>query len=184
MEERKMIQACLEGDDEAFEALVRKYFRKVFHLAMSMTQNSAEADDLAQEVFIKTYTSLTHFRGKSSFSTWIYQIALNHIRDFLRKKRRTKTESLTRESNSNTWESHSSTEKSQEAQQLIQMALQKLPEKFRIMIILRDIHGFSYEEISKILNISPGTVDSRLHRARHKLRQELLPFLQAKGGPS
>ncbi|HDJ22759.1 MAG TPA: sigma-70 family RNA polymerase sigma factor [Candidatus Aminicenantes bacterium] len=182
MNEEKLIQACLDGNNEAFEVLVKKYYRKVFQLALSLTRNPAEADDLAQEVFIKAYTALPSFRGKSSFSTWLYQITLNHIRDHHRKQARTRTESWPIRNHHLPVETSQPTEKPQEVQQLIQRALQKLPDKFRLIITLRDVHGFSYEEISNILNISPGTVDSRLHRARKKLRQELLPFLKEKGG--
>ncbi|HHF42417.1 MAG TPA: sigma-70 family RNA polymerase sigma factor, partial [Candidatus Aminicenantes bacterium] len=74
MEETKLVQAALEGDEAAFEALVKKYYRKVYQLAVSITNNPAEAEDLAQEVFIKVYSSLSQFQGQSSFGTWLYQV--------------------------------------------------------------------------------------------------------------
>jgi len=180
MEETKLVQAALEGDEAAFEALVKKYYRKVYQLAVSITNNPAEAEDLAQEVFIKVYSSLSQFQGQSSFGTWLYQVILNHGRDFLRQKRRRATDSWSRKKTTSVWPASASQEKSLEAQQLILKALSKLSDKLRMIIILKDIHGFSYEEIAKILKISLGTVDSRLHRARRKLRQELLPFWRAK----
>lgn len=182
MDEKKLIRACLDGNHEAFEVLVKKYYKKVFQLAFSLTRNPTEADDLAQEVFIKAYTALPGFRRKSSFSTWLYQITLNHVRDFLRQQSRSKVDSWPTQNHLVTSASSQPEEKPQEAHRIIHSALQKLPEKYRIIISLRDIHGFSYEEISKILNVSPGTVDSRLHRARKKLREELLPYLEEKGG--
>ena len=187
MDEKELVRLCKEGDEESFGALVNKYKTKVFHLAYSMTQNSDISDDLAQEVFIKAFFSLPKFKLKSSFGTWLYRIAVNHIRDFLRKEGRVKhisferlpEMSLPQESEIKAREREMDNEK---RKRIVMETIQNLPEKYRIILSLRDIQGTPYGEIAKILNISPGTVDSRLHRARKLLKEKMAPFLNQEGG--
>ncbi|MGD2294390.1 MAG: sigma-70 family RNA polymerase sigma factor [Candidatus Aminicenantes bacterium] len=186
MDEQELVRRSQEGDEEAFGALVNKYKIKVFHLAYSLTHNLETADDLAQEVFIKAYLALKKFKGQSEFGTWVYRIAVNHCRDFLRKKSRMSQISFEdiqdkvalRENETSPEDREREDE---ERKKLIHQAIQTLPEKHRVILSLRDIQGFSYDEITKILNLSPGTVDSRLHRARKKLKNKLEPFFSQKG---
>jgi len=187
MEEKKLVQLSREGNQEAFAELVKKYKTKMFNLAFGLTRNHEIADDMAQEIFIKTYFALPKFKFKSEFGTWLYQIAINHIKDYLRKEGRIK-KVLFEESRQNTFILENETirkEKEQSLEQrkkLIHQAIQTLPQKYQVILSLRDIQGFSYEEIARILKLSPGTVDSRLHRARKMLRKKLAPFLNLKGG--
>jgi len=180
MEENVLVQRSEEGDQEAFSALVNKYKTKVFRLAFSLIRDRDIADDLAQEVFIKAYLSLPKFQHKSEFGTWLYRIAVNHTKDYLRKKMRRKEVPL--EDFAISQEDDTlAPEKDREEEQKIALfyrSLDELPEKYRLILTLRDRQGFSYAEIAKILKVSPGTVDSRLHRAREMLRKKIRPFLE------
>jgi len=181
MDEKTLVQLSLEGNNDAFEELVKKYKTKMFNLAFSMTHNRESADDLAQDIFIKSYAALKNFRFQSEFGTWIYRIALNHIKDFLRTENRMvkvpfeegyrqmgeqEDEILKRERDIT----------QEKRQHLVYDGIRALPEKYRTILSLRDIQGFSYEEIGQILKLSAGTVDSRLHRARKLLRKKIAPF--------
>ena len=187
MEEKELVQLSREGSEEAFAELVKKYRIKVFNLAYSLTRDRDVADDLAQEAFIKAYYALPRFQSRSGFGTWLYRIAINHVRDYLRKKSRMiqisieniKESSILQEDKMMKEEKESTEE---QRKQLVHQSIRSLPEKHQVILSLRDIQGFSYEEISKILKISAGTVDSRIHRARKMLRKKLAPFLSRKGG--
>ncbi|MBS3819524.1 sigma-70 family RNA polymerase sigma factor [bacterium] len=185
MEEEKLVQQSQQGDEEAFGALVKKYKRKVFHLAYSLVRNQETADDLAQEVFIKVFFALPGFKFQSRFSTWLYRIAVNQIKDHLRKEKKflqVPFEESTAHSLHDTQIQGREDKRALEKQsELLHKAIQLLSPKYQIILSLRDIQGLSYEEISRILNISQGTVDSRLHRARKLLRKKIKPFLNNKG---
>jgi RNA polymerase sigma-70 factor (ECF subfamily) len=189
MEEKQLVRLAQDGSPAAFEELVVKYQPKVFSMALSFTRNREAADDLAQEVFLKAYLALPRFHGKSEFGTWLYRISVNHIKDFLRKKGRAKEVSLddVREISFSDREQTEKAELERETESrrtLVQRFVQSLPEKYRVILTLRDIQGLSYEDISRILRLSPGTVDSRLHRARRMLRLKLVPYLTGEGGAS
>lgn len=189
MEENRLIEKIKQGNEEAFGILVQKYKTKVFNLAYSFTRDRETADDLAQEVFIKVYYSLEKFKFQSGFGTWLYRIAVNHFKDYLRKHAKEKHLSIERMgrevSSSLSEDEFKKKENAQEAadrKKLLYQALRSLPEKHQVILILRDIEGHSYEEIAGILKLSPGTVDSRLHRARKMLRKKIAPFLSQEGG--
>jgi RNA polymerase sigma-70 factor (ECF subfamily) len=187
MEEKELVQLAQEGSEEAFSVLVKKYEKKVFNLAYGLTQNREAADDLAQEVFIKACFGLPQFHFKSEFGTWLYRIAVNQINDYLRKKGRMKEISLesVQEKVVSQEDDILQREKAQVDEQrrtLVHKILQSLPPKYSLILALRDIQGCSYGEISGILKVSPGTVDSRLHRARRMLRERLELFLSQRGG--
>jgi len=187
MDEKKLVRLAQDGSEEAFASLVRTYQARVYSMALHFTRNREVADDLAQEVFLKAYLALPKFRFHSEFGTWLYRIAVNHIKDYLRRKGRAKEvplddvreiasageeETLVRER-----------ERSEEARRgLVLKVLEALPEKYRVIVTLRDIQGMPYDEIAAVLKISPGTVDSRLHRARKMLRLRLGPYLTPEGG--
>jgi len=187
MEEKELVRLSKEGDEEAFASLVKKYKTKVFNLAWSLTRDRETADDLAQEAFIKAYIALPKFQFKSGFGTWLYRITVNHVNDYLRKKN--KMSKMLFEKMKETPHFQEDEMKKIEKEQIgeqtikfVRQGLKTLPEKYQVILSLRDIQGFTYEEITKILKISPGTVDSRLHRARKMLRQKLAPFFSQKGG--
>ncbi|MCU0243314.1 MAG: sigma-70 family RNA polymerase sigma factor, partial [Acidobacteria bacterium] len=175
MEDKQLVRLAQEGSPEAYEELVTRYQSKVYSMALSFTRNREAADDLAQEVFLKAYLALPKFHGKSEFGTWLYRISINHIRDYLRKKGRAKEVSLDDVAevafSDREQAERAEMEKETEARRtLVQKFVQGLPEKYRIILTLRDIQGLPYEDISRVLRLSPGTVDSRLHRARRMLR--------------
>lgn len=187
MDEKELVRHSQEGNEDAFGELVNKYKRKVFHLAYSLTHDEHTADDLAQEVFIKVYFALKKFKGQSEFGTWLYRIAVNHCRDHLRKKSRIRLipfddikESVTNQDNERLLEE--SEREEEQKRRIMYEFIRELPEKYRIILSLRDIQGFSYEDVGKILGLSPGTVDSRLHRARKMLRKKMEPFFSQRGG--
>jgi RNA polymerase sigma-70 factor (ECF subfamily) len=187
MEEKQLVRLAQEGSPQAFEELVRKYQPKVFSMALSFTRNRDAADDLAQEIFLKAYLALSRFHGKSEFGTWLYRISMNHIKDYLRKKGRAKEVSLDDVcelafSDKEQMERAEEERQAEAKRALVQRLVETLPEKYRIILTLRDIQGMAYEEISRILKLSPGTVDSRLHRARRLLRLKLAPCFEGGGG--
>jgi RNA polymerase sigma-70 factor (ECF subfamily) len=188
MDEHQMVKLAQRGDEEAFTALVKAYQARVCGLAINFVHNRETADDLAQEVFLKIYMSLQKFRFQSEFGTWVYQIAINHIRDYLRKHKKEKDDLRLEdipEIKAEDKEVSLQLAENQEEERrkaLLWQKLEEMPEKYRLILSLRDIQGLSYEEIGKILKLSPGTVDSRLHRARRLLRKKLAPVLSQGGG--
>lgn len=185
MEEHKLVQLSQEGHEEAFGSLVKKYEARVFHMAYSLVRNQETADDLAQEIFVKAYLALPQFKFKSNFGTWLYRIAANHIQDFLRKEKKNKKVPL-EETMFRSLQDKGNQKRKQKMiierqSQLLHQALRLLPPKYQLIISLRDIQGFSYQEITRLLNLSPGTVDSRLHRARKMLRKKIEPLIEIKG---
>lgn len=187
MEEKALVEEAQRGDREAFEAIVKTYEKKVFHLAYSFVQDRASADDLAQEVFVKAYFALSKFHFKSGFGTWLYRIAVNHIKDHLRKVSRRKEVSLEEFEDIPFVADDQVKEKEQrqtedQRKKIVFQVLETLPPKYQLILTLRDVREFSYEEIAGILKISPGTVDSRLHRARKMLRKKMTPYLGGEGG--
>ena len=186
MEDKALIEEARNGSHEAFESIVKRYEKKVFHLAYGFVHDRAAADDLAQEIFVKVYFSLAKFHFKSEFGTWLYRIAVNHIKDHLRKVSRRKEVSLEEFKNAPLATDDQIQEREQAQadelkKQTVFRVLATLPEKYQVILTLRDVKGFSYEEITQMLKISPGTVDSRLHRARKLLRKKMTPYLGGEG---
>lgn len=186
MEEKELIRLAQEGNQEAFSVLVRSYQAKVFSMAMNFTRNREVADDLAQDIFLKAFLALPKFRFKSEFGTWLYRISINHVRDFLRKQKRAKEVSMDTVSpgalaGPDTVRKMEENRDAEERKRLVRDMVQTLPPKYQILITLRDIQGLSYERITKLLGVSPGTVDSRLHRARKMLRKKMALHLSREG---
>jgi RNA polymerase sigma-70 factor (ECF subfamily) len=187
MDERELVRLAQDGSQDAFAELVAKYQSKVFSMAMSFIRNREAADDAAQEVFLKAYLALPKFHLKSEFGTWLYRITINHVKDVLRKRGRAKEVPLddVREvsvTEENGLESAERERETEARRGLVQRFVRGLPEKYRVILTLRDIQGLPYDEISQVLHLSPGTVDSRLHRARRMLRRDLAPYLGQEGG--
>jgi RNA polymerase sigma-70 factor (ECF subfamily) len=187
MEDTSLVEQAQQGSRDAFEALIKRYERKVFHLAYGFVQDRAAADDLAQEVFIKAYFALPKFHFKSEFGTWLYRIAVNHIKDHLRKTARKKEVSLEEIADlpfagPDEIREREERQDHDERKKVIFRVLEGLPEKYRTILTLRDVRGLSYEEVAAVLAISRGTVDSRLHRARKLLRKKMGPYLGSQGG--
>ena len=177
-QEAAVIQAVLDGDVNAYEALVKEYEKNVYNLALRMTGNSEDAADMAQEAFIKAYNSLTAFRGDSKFSVWLYRIVSNVCLDFLRIRSRKQTVSLSTENDDGEEVELDIADETHSPEQLLDRSLTRdavrrglaaLPPDHREILLLREIQGLSYEEIADVLGLEAGTVKSRIFRARKKL---------------
>ena len=183
-----LIEKCRAGDVAAFEPLVEKYRQRVWRLAYNVLRDREEAWDVAQEAFIKAYQALPSFRGQSAFYTWLYRIAMNVAADRARSRaaqgRAFGTERVPEED----WErvitdpnpgeaSPADAASRREERQKIMKALDQLSEDHRRIIMLGDLEGLSYREIAETLEIPMGTVMSRLHNARKRLRDVLGPLL-------
>jgi RNA polymerase sigma-70 factor (ECF subfamily) len=176
-----LVEKSKKGDLDAFEELVRRYEGKVYNMAYRFMGNHADAGDLAQEGFIRLYQALPGFRGESSFSTWMYRIVSNACRDELRRRQRQRNVSLDELAKSaagnipvySAEESPEDAAERHELQQYVQQCLTSLSEEHRLVLIMREMQGLSYEEIAAALGCSLGTVKSRLNRARHALKDKI-----------
>lgn len=189
MDEQRLVRLSREGDKQAFSSLVSVYQAKMFGLAFGLTRDREAADDLAQEVFIKAYQSLPKFRGEAGFGTWLYRLAVNHVKDYLRKMKSRWREVSLDDNKAMTLPAGRDEAVLREDEALVErrralvhQTVRTLSPKYQVILNLRDIQGLSYEEIAAILKLSPGTVDSRLHRARKKLRERLEPYFSRGGG--
>lgn len=176
--EERLVEDAVRGDARAFEILMETHESRMYAVALRMCQNREDAQDCLQDAMIRIYKALPTFKGESSFSTWAYRITMNTCLDDLRKKKNRAASSLdalldlgwSPADEENTPErKYSRMEMSRE----INRAIQSLPEDMRAAIVLRDIHGFSYEEIASMLSINIGTIKSRISRGREKLREIL-----------
>ena len=174
-DEKTIVEKAKNGDERAFEALVTQYERLVYAVALKLLGNEHDAQDAAQETFIKLYRNLSSFRGESKFSVWLYRLANNVCIDMLRKKS-VPTVSLSGDGDDggglNIPDGRFSPENELEKKQLrqaVDRALTSLPEQYRQALVLREITGHSYEEIAQVLDIDLGTVKSRIFRARRRL---------------
>jgi RNA polymerase sigma-70 factor (ECF subfamily) len=180
-----LVERVRGGDVAAFEPLVEKYRQRVYRLAYNVLRNQEDAWDVAQEAFIKAYKALPAFRGQSAFYTWLFRIAMNVAHDKARQRgaqgRAFGTERVTEEEWERTMpdagEDPDAAAARAEQRARITRALETLPEHHRAIIMLSDLEGLSYREIADVLNIPMGTVMSRLHNARKRLRSALGPLL-------
>ncbi|MDQ0157490.1 RNA polymerase sigma factor SigW [Robertmurraya andreesenii] len=179
---KKRINQVLKGDQNAYAEIVELYKDKVFQLCYRMLGNRHEAEDMAQEAFIRAYVNIASFNINLKFSTWLYRIATNLCIDRIRKKKPdfyldaevSGTDGLTMYSQipSDTALPEEEVE-SMELQDIIQREISRLPEKYRSVIVLKYIEELSLNEISEILDMPLGTVKTRIHRGREALRQQL-----------
>ncbi len=183
VDENKLVNKAVKGDNSAFEALMEKHMGIIYNIALRMTANKDDAEDMTQEIMIKIFRSLGSFKGNSKFSTWIYRVAVNTCLDELKKKKNKKHLSLDAEISGDDGENQieikddsPSPEKLAEQNELRDMvaaAVKLLSDEHRAVIVLRDIRGMSYSEIAGILGCSDGTVKSRISRARAQLKMIL-----------
>lgn len=181
MSDEELVKKVKNGDADAFEQIIIKYEKKIFGLIYNMLRNENEIEDVAQEVFIKVYKNLDKFNGDSSLYTWIYKIATNLCLDQIKKRKEVIYIDEKLQLNDGEVEFQiPSDEKLQdeiyeqkELKQKLESCIDKLPEKQKAMIVLRDIKGLSYDEIAEILDLKLGTVKSQINRARLKLKELL-----------
>lgn len=180
-----LVERAKRGDVEAFEQLISQYQRKVYNQAYRLTGNYEDASDIAQEAFLRVYSSLPEFRGDSSFATWLNRIVGNACLDELRKRKRQRVASLdepvfTDEGEmdrqlavADTADGPEQALERVEVQRAVQQSIHALDEEYRVVVVMRDLQGYSYNEIADMLGINLGTVKSRLNRARAALQKKL-----------
>jgi RNA polymerase sigma-70 factor (ECF subfamily) len=183
--DRPLVNAAASGDRDAFTDLVVRHQARVFNLARALVGDDGEAEDVAQEVFIRAFRSLHAFRGDSTFRTWLHRIAVNVARSHLRERAR----------HAGGWwpwrrhdrdraavdpePTHEGFEADVHRRQAIDRALATLPADLRMAVTLRDVEGLGYREIAEALHVPIGTVESRIFRARQRLRPLLEPLVSA-----
>lgn len=184
LKEKDLIGKAKQGDMHAFEELILKHEKIVYNLALRMMNHSEDAKDISQEVFLKAYRSLANFDERSAFSTWLYRITHNTCIDEMRRRKGKQNYSLEEELENEEGSMQrqiadegdtpeESLLREEQKSELLQ-ALENLSEEHKAAIILRDVKGFSYEEIAEILEVSLGTVKSRISRGRNQLKNEIL----------
>jgi len=169
-----LIKMFIDGEESAFNELVKRHKDKVRNIIYVTLSNTDAIDDIAQEVFITVYKHLKSFRFESQFTTWLYRITINKCKDHLRKKnirkiflplRDDEEETIVGSINENTDIKH-----------IVRNAIASLPDKLRIPIVLKDLEGFSYQEIADTMDCEIGTVKSRIFRGREALKNILKPM--------
>jgi len=184
--DRELVREARRGDKEAFRELVERYQRKVLAVAVGMVHNPDDAMEIAQETFIKAYENLEGFKGEASFYTWLYRIVVNRAIDFRRREKRHPTVGLDDPTRSGvpmevyedvlkeeTRTDPYSITQAHEIGDRVTQAVDELTPDHKAVILLREVEGLSYDEISRVMQCSKGTVMSRLHYARKKLQKRL-----------
>ena len=185
MNEIEIIEKVNQGDTSAFEALVQTYQGRIYTLCRYLLKNPQDAEDAAQDTFVKAFQGLKSFTPTSTFYTWLYRIAVNTCLDFKRKSSlqsfyssadiRKKLDMVPSK-----LPSPESAYAAKESIHALRVALNSISEKLRVVIVLKEIEGLSYEEIASILGVSVGTVKSRISRAREELRKMMEEFTEQK----
>jgi len=186
-DDRKLVKAAQKGDQAAFRTLVERYQRRGYPLALGMTKDPDDAMDISQETFVRVHKYLPSFKGDSSFFTWTYRIAMNLCLDAQRRKGRTERIDMTQGDEaeieaaidvpSAALAGPQRQTLNGELKEKIEEALGGLSENHRSILLLREVEGLSYEELSKVLGIRKGTVMSRLFHARLKMQNKLREYL-------
>ncbi len=169
-----LVKRFIDGDESTFRLLVQRHKEKVRNIIYLTLGDSDAVDDIAQEVFITVYKNLKNFRFESLFTTWLYRITVNKCKDYLRKKNVRKIFVPIKEA-SRKLSNDSITEKN-DISKFVMNAISKLPQKLKIPLLLKDIEGFSYQEIAETMECEIGTVKSRIFRAREGLKKILQPI--------
>jgi RNA polymerase sigma-70 factor, ECF subfamily len=186
--EAMLIAAIVAGETQLYHELIRPYERRVYLMALSYMKNKADAEDVAQEAFVRAFRNLASFRSEAKFSTWLISITLNEARSRLRRQSVVRMESIDEPLSGEKsiapallrdWrEIPSETVERAEIRQLIQQAVDTLPDIYRQVFLLRDVEELNIKETAQALNISIPSVKVRLHRARMMLQKQLAPQLK------
>ncbi len=189
-----LVERSVAGDHKAFELLVIKYQRRIQRLIGRMVRDVDLVEDIAQETFIRAYRALAQFRGDAQFYTWLYRIAVNTAKKALMDMKRDPTvsensfksadddETSVLENELTSPDTPDAVLASKEIAEMVNAAMEALPEELRQAITLREIEGLSYEEISEAMNCPIGTVRSRIFRARESISQRIKPLLENQSG--
>jgi RNA polymerase sigma-70 factor (ECF subfamily) len=171
-DEKQLLELAQLGDKSAFGQLIDLHKDKVINIAYKLSNNYEAAQDIAQESFIKAYTKLSSFKKDASFMTWLYRITYNTACNYLRKNK-VKTLFL----HENIVAGYKETPEESELKDIVNEAVEILPIKLKVVVVLRDFEGLSYKEISQVIKRPVGTVESRLARARAKLKEILEDYV-------
>jgi RNA polymerase sigma-70 factor (ECF subfamily) len=181
-----LVQETLDGNPLSFQLLVERYQERVFALVRHYTRSAVEVEDIVQDTFIKVYRKLATFQRQSSFSTWLYRIAINTALDFLKRAGRSPVQAVedpelaagpgggARHAGGASILAPDARLEREEIARITHEALDELPEIFRTVLVLREFEDMAYQEMADVLGISIGTVESRLFRARNRFREALL----------
>ena len=181
IDEKKLIERASSGDPSAFNRLMEQHEHRMYAVALRMCANREDAQDCLQEAMLRVYRAIGSFKGQSSFSTWIYRITMNTCLDELRRRKNRQNTSLDGLLDMG-WapvDGGSGPEKQalmREVREKMNGAIRELPDDMRAAIVLRDVQGFSYDEIAQMLEINVGTIKSRISRGREKLREKLKEY--------
>lgn len=173
-DEQRLIEQALRGSEAAFEILVNTYMRDVYYTSLSIVKNHFDADDVTQNTFVRCFTKLDTFNGRSSFKTWLLRIAINLSKDCLRKRARTRTIShgdYVETASDNTPNAEQQM-KSLQNTQLIETAIDSLTERQRIVVSLRLKQELSFSEIAELLNITTGNAKTTFHYGVQRVKKE------------
>lgn len=181
-----LVRLCLDGDREAFAEIVRRYQNQIYSLTFRLTNDSIEAQDLAQDVFLHLYQVLGKFDGGRKFFSWMYKVATNYCYTELRKKTPNEVSldkiidfTPLQPGDRGQPEDYCET---RETQMLVREALRQLPEKYRVPVVLRYLEDFSYRQIAEMMEVPVTTVETRLYRGKALLQKKLAIILE-RGGP-
>jgi RNA polymerase sigma-70 factor (ECF subfamily) len=184
--DQQLVERVQAGEKAAFDLLVRKYQHRVLKLVSRFVSDAAEAEDVAQEAFIKAYRALASFRGDSAFYTWLYRIAINTAKNALVSNRRRPVDFDLDLQDPEQYDRHARLKEgdtpegvllTEEIRSVVEKAMEQLPEDLRTAIVLRELEGLSYEEIAEAMDCPVGTVRSRIFRAREAIDKKLKPLL-------
>ncbi len=185
--DRTLVNEASAGSLDAFDTLVRRYQTRLVNYALAIVHDTGEAEDVAQETFIRVYRSLKRFRGDSSFKTWLYTIATNTARTAIeRRGRRERVGDQSLDDDAQALGADRVRARGPDAEtalitrEAIDRALATLSDELRVAVVLRDVEGLDYSEIAEVTSVPIGTVESRIFRARRKLRTMLLPLKELK----
>ena len=181
-DERELIEKVRKGDQEAFARLVDLHRDRIYRLVRGLLKDADEAEDVTQEVFVKAFYRISSYKGDSAFFTWLYRVAVNASTDWRKKWRRRKGLSLEdgptgAEGIRDEGPRPERLAHGRDLGRRLERALAELPEKYRTILVLREYEGLSYEEIARVLELRKGTVESRLFRARERLREMMEPHM-------
>ncbi|MBS1589188.1 MAG: sigma-70 family RNA polymerase sigma factor [Bacteroidetes bacterium] len=177
LDDHDIIQEILTGNKKKFAVLMRKYNQLIFRVGMSLLHDSADVEDAMQSTYISAYTNLAQFSGRSTFGTWLTRIMMNHCKDVLRKN----TPETLIEINTDHYVSQKTPAKilaNKELRHALEAAIEDLPEKYRLVFVLREIEELSVRDTSHTLDIEEANVKVRLNRAKAMLRTKLQPFIK------
>ncbi|MEW6540400.1 MAG: sigma-70 family RNA polymerase sigma factor [Bacillota bacterium] len=186
---RKLVQRAQRGDTAAFEELVRQYQDRIYALSYHLSGNQADAEDLAQEAFVKAFYGLKGFRNEADFGTWLHRITVNLWINVRRRERQTVSldepvqtgDGEVQRELAATAEEPPEVLERKEFQRFVQRALGEISREHRVVLVLREMHDYSYEEIARVLDCSLGTVKSRISRARTALKEKACALAEQAG---